>query len=72
MDGLFLYPVQLPSQYALWLLIPLCAGVALVYKAVRTNDVRRLWIDVALLLGYMIAGLTALAVVLYLIQEYWP
>jgi hypothetical protein len=69
---LFYNPIILPSSMVLYLLIPICASVALVYKAVRVIDIRHFWKEVALLMIYMIGGLTALGVGLWAIQEYWP
>ncbi|MFB3892063.1 MAG: hypothetical protein ACE15C_08580 [Phycisphaerae bacterium] len=70
--ALFVNPLPIPWSYSLWLILPLCLAVAIVYKAVRTHDVRRLWIEIAGLSLYMVAGLSALGAGLWLIQEYWP
>ena len=69
---LFYNPIVLRSDVVLYLLIPICAAVALVYKAVRMNDVRHFWKEVAFLMLYMICGLAALGAGLWAIQEYWP
>lgn len=69
---IFVNPMTLSTQTAFWLLLPLLLGVAVVYKAVRTHNLRRLWLEVTGLMAYMIAGLTALGAALWLIQSYWP
>lgn len=69
---LFYHPMVLPVSVVLWLVIPLSIGVAVVYKTVRTENLRRLPLQVAVLVGYVLAGLAVLGAGLYLIQEYWP
>lgn len=68
----FYNPITLPAMAQLWLILPLCAIVALTYKTVRTNDIRRLWSQVLILIGFMYAGLVSLGIVLWLVQDYWP
>ncbi len=63
---LFYNPMQLPSGgWSLWLLIPLCLTIAVVYKTVRTENLRKLPLEIVSALGYMLAGLTALGVGLW-------
>lgn len=69
---IFLEPLRLPAGSVLWLVIPLCASVAVVYKTVRTGDLGRLPREIVLLLLYMLAGLFALGAGLWLILKYWP
>jgi len=70
---LFQHPILLPANQTLvWLILPLCASVAIVYKTIRTQSLRRLPVEIALLLGYMAVGLVVLGVGLWLVQEYWP
>ena len=71
--ALFKNPMQLPSDGTLvWLILPLCASVAIIYKTLRTDSLRRLWLEILMLLTYMVAGLVVLGAGLWLIQEYWP
>jgi len=72
MIALFRHPIVLPSAAALWLVLPLCLAVAITYKTVRTRRLRRLPLEVAVLMGLMIVGLTALGVGLALVVQYWP
>lgn len=72
MIALFYHPMELHSGLLLWLLLPLLVGVAVVYKTVRTQDVRRLPLETLALVAYMLGGLATLGAVLWLIQAYWP
>ena len=69
---LFYHPMILPVSVVLWLVIPLSIGVAVVYKTVRTDNLHRLPVQVAVLVGYVLGGLATLGAGLYLIQQYWP
>jgi len=69
---LFRNPMTLPFYSLLWFLPPLCVAVAVVYKTVRTENLRRLPLEILVLMGYMIVGLVALGAGLWVIQEYWP
>jgi hypothetical protein len=68
----FYNPITLSFTSELWLLFPLCFAVGLVYKAIRIDDLRRLPREMLFLMAYMVLGLAALCVALWLIQEYWP
>ncbi|MGC9455040.1 MAG: hypothetical protein ACP5HU_09270 [Phycisphaerae bacterium] len=70
--GLFTHPVNIDSGSGLLLMLPLLAAVAIVYKAIRVKDIRKLPKEVAVLMVYMVLGLVALGVGLWLVQEYWP
>lgn len=69
---LFYNPMTLPHDSLIWLMLPLCLGVAVVYKTIRTEDLRRLIWQIAGLMCLIVGGLTALGTVLWLIQKYWP
>lgn len=66
------HPMTLSTHAQLWLLLPLLASVAIVYKTVRTDALGRLHIQVLSVIAYMVAGLTGLALALWLVHEYWP
>ena len=70
--ALFTNPITLSSSDILWLIAPLCLGVAIVYKTVRTENLRRLPAQVLGLMVYMAAGLAALGVALWALHTYWP
>ena len=69
---LFYNPMILSTHRLIWLVLPVCASVAIVYKTVRTQNLRRLPIEIGVLFGYLVGGLAALGVGLYLLQRYWP
>ena len=68
----FREPLVLSFYHELWFLLPLCAAVGIVYKTIRIQHLRHLLREIVFLMVYMLAGLTGLAVVLWLIHEYWP
>jgi len=70
---LFKHPMILDAGgWSLWLLGPLCLSVAITYKTIRIDRLRRLPLEVLWLMGYIAAGLAALGAGLWLIQAYWP
>ena len=69
---LFYNPMILSFNRLLWLLIPLCASVAIVYKTVRIRRLDNLHIQIISLLLYMLVGLVLLGTGLWLLHEYWP
>ena len=69
---IFTHPVVLPYHSLLWLLLPLCFGVAIIYKTIRIDDLRHLPKNILALSAYMLFGLAALGTGLWLIQSYWP
>ena len=69
---LFKHPMTLHFDSLLWLLIPLCAAVAIVYKTVRTQNIRRLHLEILYLMAYMIGGLVILGIILWAAHQYWP
>ena len=69
---LFVHPQILPFDMILWLLLPLCASVAVVYKTIRVHDLRQLPVQAGILIIFMLGGLFALSVGLWAIHEYWP
>ncbi len=69
---LFVHPHVLSFNTILWLVVPLCVSVAVVYKAIRVNSLRELPRQAATLVILMLAGLFALGAGLWAIHEYWP
>ncbi len=69
MASLFWNPMTLESGSTIWLLIPLCISVAVVYKAIRVERPAQLPLQILLLVVYMLGGLTLLGVALWAIQE---
>jgi hypothetical protein len=69
---LFVHPQAIPFDMILWLLLPLCASVAIVYKTIRVDNLRQLPRQAGILIIFMLAGLVALGAGLWIIHEYWP
>jgi hypothetical protein len=69
---LFVHPQTIPFSMTLWLLLPLCASVAIVYKTIRVDSIRRLPIEASVLIIYMLGGLFALGAGLWAITEFMP
>ena len=69
---LFVHPVVIPFNTTLLLLFPLCAAVAIVYKTVRVDTLRRLPLQATVLIVYMLGGLCALGASLWALHTYWP
>jgi len=69
---LFYNPMTIHFYNQIWLVLPVCVAVAIIYKTVRTQNLRRLPLEILASLGYMVGGLVALAVILWLILKYWP
>ena len=67
--SIFLQPVPM-GENALWLVLPLCAAVGAAYKTVRVRHLRRLPMQILGLWAYMLVGLVALGLALYLLQYY--
>ncbi len=69
---LFINPLIMSKSVELWMIFPLCAAVAIVYKAVRINDISRFPRQVLTLIALMYGGLVLLGAALWLIQDFWP
>ncbi len=63
------HPVQMGRDH-IWLVLPLLAVVAVVYKTIRVRHLRQLPLQVLALWAYMLVGLLALAAVFYVLVEY--
>lgn len=58
--ALFYNPITLGWNMEMWLVLPLCAAVGLVYKAVRVEHISELPWEYLKLLIYMACGLFTL------------
>ena len=54
-------------RYWIWLLIPLCAAVAIVYKCIRCRRVSRIPVEAAKTTAWILAGMATAAAVLWVI-----
>ena len=65
----FLEPLKI-WDYWPWLIIPLCFAVSLVYKCVRSEDLRRVGVDAVVATFWVLAGMIAAAAVLLLLVNW--
>ncbi len=66
---IFKHPVQLGIDH-IWLVIPLCIVLAVVYKTIRVRHLRQLPLQILGLWAYIFVGLATLAAALWLLLEY--
>ena len=66
---LFLNPIGLGANH-IWLVLPLCAVLAVVYKTIRVERLRQLPLQILGLWAYILIGLAALGVAFFLLLEY--
>jgi hypothetical protein len=66
--ALWTQPMHLSSATVVYLVLPLCLAVAIAYKTIRAQQLRRLPLEIVITVAYVGTGLLALAVGLWLIQ----
>jgi hypothetical protein len=66
---LFYNPVHIPSDVVLWMIIPLCAAVGIVYKTLKIKNLQQLPAAFGILMLYMLGGLVLLGVALWAIRQ---
>lgn len=66
----FVNPIQM-GRDSLWLVVPLCIVLAVVYKTIRIRNLRRLPLQILSLWVYILVGLAVLAFAFYLLLEYF-
>ena len=66
---LFVHSMSIESTRIIWLMIPLCVSIAVVYKTIRVKYLSGLPLQILWLIGYMVFGLAALGAGLWAIQE---
>lgn len=57
----FVQPVNDASHWWWLLVVPMCAGISVVWKAIRLPVLDRYWREVAFMTGQLLAGMVALA-----------
>jgi hypothetical protein len=72
LSDLFYHSQILSSRTMLWMLVPLCLVVSIIYKTIRINELRRLWWQILYMFGYIVCGLAAMGIAAWLIVTYWP
>jgi hypothetical protein len=65
---LFVNPVTLPAGARMWMLLPLLACVAAVYRATRVRAVRDMPRGTLITFANTLAGMIAIAVAFYLVH----
>jgi hypothetical protein len=70
--ALFINPMQVSTTWALWMVLPLCLGVAAAYKAVRVPELQGLWLEIAKLMVLMVGGLAVLGAGLWAVHRFMP
>ena len=65
---LFVNPLKLPPGARLWMLLPLVACVALVYRVTRARDVRHLPKPTIVTFLNIVVGMVLIAVGFYLVH----
>ena len=65
----FLEPLKI-WDYWPWLIIPLCFAVSLVYKCVRSENLRRVGVEAVVATFWVLTGMTAAAAVLLLLVSW--
>jgi len=67
---IFVNPIQLGIHHV-WLVLPLCAVLAVVYKTIRVEHLRHLPKAVLSLWAYMAGGFIVLGVAFWILVEYF-
>jgi hypothetical protein len=70
-SGVFFKPIDVSAVW-LWMLLPLCLSVAVVYKTTKLRQLRRLPFSVAALFSTILLAVMAIAGVLYVLVYLWP
>lgn len=70
--AIFVNPVQLAIDECLWLILPLLVSVSVIYRTVRTHNLRRVHFEALGLLTYMIVGLALLGLGLWALWALLP
>lgn len=65
----FLDPVWALRDHWWWLLVPLCLGISMIYKAWRMPRLDRYWRQVAIMTAQLVLGMIALGLTLAVLVE---
>jgi hypothetical protein len=66
----FVQPIPGIWNYWPWLMLPLCAGVAIVWKSIKCHQMKRVPIEATVIFFTMVGGLVASAVGLWLLEKF--
>ncbi|MCK4341824.1 MAG: hypothetical protein KAY37_08895 [Phycisphaerae bacterium] len=64
----FIHPLDLPAGARLWMLLPLVACVATVYRATRVHSMHRMARATAITFVNIVVGMTLIALAFYLLH----
>ena len=67
---LFVNPIQIDPATSIFWMIPLCIAVAVVYRTIRTHNLRTLPREIVTLSVCLIGGLAALMAILWTAQTF--
>ena len=67
---LFVNPIEMGVHHV-WLVLPLCAVLAAVYKTIRVEHLRQLPMAILGLWAYMAGGFLVLGVAFWILVEYF-
>jgi len=65
--ALFVEPIHLTGWWRLVMMLPLCLGIAVVYKALKLDDLRSLPVGSLALWATLVAGMMAVGIVLMVV-----
>jgi len=65
----FLEALPTVERWWMLLLVPLCLGISIVYKAIRMPSLDRFWPQVAVMTLQIVLGMAGLAVGLFLLVQ---
>jgi len=68
LSWLFLHPLKLPAGMRLWMMLPLVACVALVYRVTRARDLHRMPRATAITFLNIVVGMALIAAAFYLVH----
>ena len=68
-SAIFQNPMTISSATAMWLLLPICTAVDVIYKTIRAEHLWDIPREVIVLMIYMVVGLTVLGGALWAVQE---
>ena len=66
---LFLEPLKLPAHGRLWMFLPLALCIAVVYRATRTREPRRMVRATLITFANIVVGMSLIAIAFYVAHE---
>lgn len=65
----FLHPMPIWDHW-MWLLLPLAAGVSIIYKSIKCRDMRQVPLQAAVIFFWIIAGMAVAAAILWILVRW--